>query len=511
MANFNGGRLGIQPFYDSDNVQDPFRGVFTEGVRQTGIDMAEGITESRMKEDRLVGEREWSTPIAGVEGGSNWGTFGQYKMTPESPSVNESKTWDYYQPELSAEDEMAPPPVDPLENPGGALAASTSVRAYTGGGVGGVRPKPVPKPGDLAREAQDQQGKQVMFDMNKIPAWQDSKAIGQGLLSFGLNLLSGNDLATSFNQAGGVFEKAYGREKRELWAQDLMEQGFDAHEVQAWIESGDQKALSDPMQKKAQQQAYALGQQQLSNALYEGSDEMRAWKAEREYNKDLQSARSLELQEMNTLDQMADRREGNAIRREELAMKKAAAQAKAGEDKEKFSAEKHKNTMYYLRGNQGLKNYNKMLEATGGQSYNPQTLASDFADAATIEGMFSGNQMMETAARRANPRLAELVGAERAFLAPILRVESGAAISNMEWKTTGEQFFPRPGDSPQRIQQKEGLRELAVVAQNPNASKELKQAMEMYSTGALPGFRLVNGQAYVSQDGKNWAKVPMHK
>lgn len=483
------------------------------GEQGPAVGMADIITQDRMNQEQAspAQQTEWNTPVAGVEGGSNWATFGQYKMTPESPSVAESRTWDFYQPEMSADDEMAPPPVDPMENPAGALAASTAVRAYKGGGVGNVRPMPVPKPGDLAKQAQDQQGKQVMFDMNKIPAWQDSKAINQGLLSFGLNLLSGNDWATSFNQAGAHFDKAYGREKREIWAKDLMEQGFDAHEVQAWIESGDQKALSDPMKKQMQQQQYALGQQQLSNALYEGSDEMRQWKAEREYNKDLQGARSLELQEMSTLSNIANQQATQAMRREELNMKKAAAQAKASGDNEKFSAEKHKNTMYYLRGNQGLKNYNKMLETQGGQVYNPQTLASDFADAATIEGMFSGNQMLETAARRANPRLAEMVGAERAFLAPILRVESGAAISNMEWKTTGEQFFPRPGDSPQRIQQKEGLRELAVVAQNPNASTELKQAMEMYSTGALPGFRLVNGQAMVSQDGETWYKVPMHK
>lgn len=456
-------------------------------------------------------QTEWNSPVVGTSDGALAKSFGEYRMTPESPSVTESNHWNYYQPELGADSPMAPAPVDPITDPGTALGSSTAVRAYTGGGTGSVRPMPPPKPGDLAKQAQDQQGKQVMFDMNKIPAWQDSNAINQGLLSFGLNLLSGNDWATSFNQAGAHFEKAYGREKREIWAQDLVEQGYDAHEIQAWIESGDQKALSDPMQKKMQQQQYALGQQQLSNALYEGSDEMRQWKADREYQKDLQSARGLELQEMSTMANIENQRQSLSLREREFDLKKKVAAAKASGENEKFSAEKHKNTMYYLRGNQGLKNYNSMLEAQGGQVYNQQTLASDFADAATIEGMFSGNQMLETTARRANPRLAEMIGAERAFLAPILRVESGAAISNMEWKTTGEQFFPRPGDSPQRIQQKAQLRELAVVAQNPNASSELKQAMEMYSTGALPGFRLVNGQAYVSQDGKSWAKVQMHK
>ncbi|MGL5014609.1 MAG: hypothetical protein ACRC6V_10020 [Bacteroidales bacterium] len=478
------------------------------------VGAADIITQDRMNQEKASQpsrQTEWNSPVAGVEGGALSQSFGNYRMTPGSPSVSESQHWDYYQPEMQGDDEMAPPPVDPMENPGGALAASTSVRAYNGGGSGAVRPMPVPKPGMVAQEAQEQRGKQTMFDMNKIPAWQDSKAFNQGLLSFGLNLLSGNDWATSFNQAGNHFNQAYGREKRELWAQDLVEQGYDAHEIQSWVDSGDHKALSDPMQKKMQQQQYALGQQQLNNAMYENSDEMREWKAQREYTKDLQSARGLELQEMSTMATIQNQRANQEIARATLDMKKQAAAAKAGEDNEKFSAEKHKNTMYYLRGNQGLKNYNDMLQSSGGQTYNQQTLTSDFADAATIEGMFSGNQFMETAARRANPRLAEMIGAERAFLAPILRVESGAAISNMEWKTTGEQFFPRPGDSPQRIDQKSQLRELAVVAQNPNASKELKQTMEMYSTGALPGFRLVNGQAYASEDGKSWYKVPMHK
>lgn len=510
MAAFDGGRLGISQFYP-EGVDNPFRGVFEEGVRQTGVDAAESITESRMRDQGLIGEREWNTPIAGVEGGALSQTFGNYKMTPDSPSVRESNTWDFYQPEMQADDEMAPPPLDPMENPAGALSASTAVRSYTGGGIGAVRPMPVPKPGMVAQQVQDQQGKQVMFDMNKIPAWQDSKAMSQGLLSFGLNLLSGQNWADSFNAAGSHFEKEFGREKRQIWAQDLVEQGFDAHEIQKYIETGDSKVLSDPMEKKMRMQQYALGQQQLENAMYEGSDEMRKWKSDREYQQELRAARGLELQEMSTLASIANQQESSAIRREELSMKRQAAAAKASGDNEKFSAEKHKNTMYYLRGNQGLKNYNTLLQTRGDETYNPQSLASDLGDAATIEAMFSGNQVMETTARRANPRLAEMVSAERAFLAPILRVESGAAISNMEWKTTGEQFFPRPGDSQERIQQKSQLRDLAVVAQNPNASTQLKQVMEMYSTGALPGFRLVNGQAYASEDGKSWYKVPMHK
>ncbi|MGL5016415.1 MAG: hypothetical protein ACRC6V_19375, partial [Bacteroidales bacterium] len=275
-----------------------------------------------------------------------------------------------------------------------------------------------------------------------------------------------------------------------------------------WIKSGNAKDLTDPAEAKAKQQAMAIQAQQLNNLQYENSPEMREWKAQREYTKDLQSARGLELQEMSTMASIANQRENSAMRREELQMKRQAAAEKASGDNEKFSAEKHKNTMYYLRGNQGLKQYNELSKSDPGV-YSNKTLAADFGDAVTIEGMFSGNQVAETAARSANPRLAKMISAERSFLAPILRVESGAAISNMEWKTTGEQFFPRPGDDATRIAQKAQLREVAVAAQKPNASPELKQAMEMYATGALPGFRLVNGQAMISQDGETWYKVKM--
>jgi hypothetical protein len=60
------------------------------------------------------------------------------------------------------------------------------------------------------------------------------------------------------------------------------------------------------------------------------------------------------------------------------------------------------------------------------------------------------------------PNGQQAMNAEKQFLAAILRKESGAAIGQGEYATYGDQYFPRPGDSPEKLEQKRTNRELAI-------------------------------------------------
>jgi len=181
-------------------------------------------------------------------------------------------------PEQTPEQDQPSATLPPLpdEDPAAFLGGLNS-NMFKGVGdyMGRVKPPTPPDPKQAAVEMMDAEGKQTMFDMNKIPKWQDSDAFYGGLLSMGLNLLSGNDLATSFNAAGQYFDNAFGKEKRQAWAQDLVNQGYDAQDIQRWIETGDNKDLTDPMEKKMRMQQFNLGQQNLNRAIYENSPEMR--------------------------------------------------------------------------------------------------------------------------------------------------------------------------------------------------------------------------------------------
>ena len=96
-----------------------------------------------------------------------------------------------------------------------------------------------------------------------------------------------------------------------------------------------------------------------------------------------------------------------------------------------------------IRASNALKNLDKLDQISGGDYYAAQLPWG------------TGNFMMSANGQQA-------MNAEKQFVAAILRKESGAAISNEEYSTTGNQFFPRPGDTPAQLEQKRTNRELAL-------------------------------------------------
>lgn len=364
----------------------------------------------------------WNSPTAGVEGGANWTTFGQFQMTPDSPSVNESNHWNYYQDQPKEGDDNIPPTVDPLAEPGTALAASTAVRAKTGGGTGSVQPREVPKPQAIAHQAQQEQAQQVMFDMNKIPKWNESKAIGHGLLSFGLNLLSGNDLATSFNQAGQRFDQAYGREKREIWAQDLASQGFDAHEIQAWLETGDHKALSDPMEKKAKMQAMNIGAQQLAKATRENDPEYIQQQLDKETRAEEREEKRLALTADSTRASIAAQQASTQLGYDRLNFEKQKAADKTASGKV--------DPKMFMSGTMtaGLP-YSEIIKAT---SYIPS--GTDYAKAFGVDMM--PEYMQEHAKQSWTPEVHGLNQMRNQVSEMLGRALSGAALSETKERPT---------------------------------------------------------------------------
>jgi hypothetical protein len=84
-----------------------------------------------------------------------------------------------------------------------------------------------------------------------------------------------------------------------------------------------------------------------------------------------------------------------------------------------------------------------------------------------IEGILPGE--LQSVARRANDQ------AERNFVNAVLRDESGAAISESEFKNAEQQYFPRPGDSDDVIKQKKANRMQALAGLRAEAGKALER------------------------------------
>lgn len=362
-------------------------------------------------------------------------------------------------------------------------------------------------------------GSQVSFDQSKIPVWHESDSFNYALINFGLNLLSGNDLASSFALAGKTFGDMYGKEKRELWAEDLRKQGYNEQEIQQWIQTGNSKDLTDPMERKAKLQQFNLAQAQLDQALYESSPEMREYARKRQAYEDKIAAEDRGFDKRMQLEGLALEKARFGLSREELELRKGEAAAKRAASGQKYTEGLEKARNHYLRAQQGLQNYEQVMQGlpqdlyapTGASKWAPGgEMAARFENAAVTKMATSGDPMQIEMARTLDPDLTTAVVYEKEWLAPVMRKDSGAAVSHSEWLNMGNIYFPRPSDTSQQRDMKRQAREVVTISMNPDSSNELKQVVQMYSSGGLQGLRMIKGQAYAN-DGTGWFPVPMFK
>lgn len=444
--------------------------------------LADEITQS-MKLD--YGEDQSRTEALLEQGALN------RQRTPVEAEVEEAKT--LVEQGTEEQKDVQPQVQQSLQDP----ATTIATERVTGGNP----PPEKPTMRQIAAVEQDQRSRQVLFDQTKIPKWHESDAFSTALMSFGLNLLAGNDLATSFAAGSQVFDKSYGKEKREMWANDLRAAGYDDAEIMAYIETGDNKLLTDPMEKEYKRQQFQLGQAQLEKAIYESSPEYQDYLRQKERWDMGQRQQASDLAERQFQATEIQRGISNSFERERIDLQKMKA---SGDPKFDSALQKAEN--FYVRGRRGLTAYQE-LEDKYKPGYDNRNWFTNALNAGIIDLTFSGNAKAEYAARTMNKEAAELITAEREFLAPLLRLDSGAAVNQTEWKTTGEIYFPRPGDTPERRAQKAQSREVAVLSMNPNASGEMREAVRMYTNGQLKGLRVLGTDVYATADGDKWYKI----
>ena len=398
------------------------------------------------------------------------------------------------------------------QDPAGNLAARNANKAAGVGGQTGEinfnKEGSVPSPQQAQNMQLDQLGKKTAFNMDDMPEWYESNSFNYGLISFGLNLLSGNDLATSFGAAGEAFSSMYGQERRQMWAQDLISQGYSPTEVEEYIRTGKSDVLTDPMEKQAKQIQMATGLANLEAIQYENSDE------ERQYKKDQDKfERDIKIHQLN--DSRAARAESAALRREQMAINQEERELRRQERAEKAAAkgQEYKESLakaenWYTRARQGYKNYEDTVKSYGGVNniYSDSALGK-ITQAALTDAVFSGNSVKEAVSKGVDEKFVTTVNREREFLAPLLRKDSGAAISQSEWKTTGEIYFPRPGDTQQTIDQKAQSRVVAMLATNPHASGELRGAVDAYTRGEISSLREKGGRVYAQLPDGRWLEI----
>lgn len=165
------------------------------------------------------------------------------------------------------------------------------------------------------------------------------------------------------------------------------------------------------------------------------------------------------------LAELAERRELRAEGRDVQAAKRQAAELglKEKELALKATQEKQLPSSQYLAGT-----YARRLEQA--EQVFDKLAEGGYSRAATSQ-RFAGllPKELQSSARLANEQ------AERNFVNSILRRESGAAISEAEFKNAEQQYFPRPGDDANTIAQKKANRLQAMAGLQAEAGKALEK------------------------------------
>ncbi|MGL5566480.1 MAG: hypothetical protein ACRDC4_12230, partial [Plesiomonas sp.] len=199
--------------------------------------------------------------------------------TNNYPTVQQEAVVQAKEAEIQQGEKPKVPNVNPISNPAEKVATATAIANNE---VDTSGPPKAPSPNEIQTKEFDESGKQLLFKEIAHPNWYEDDSFYEGLLSFGLNLLSGNDWAQSFNAGAQVFQNSRGLEERQAWAQDLIAAGYDAHEVQAYIKTGDHKVLTDPREKQMREMEYQMAKLNYGEAQYTKSPEYLEWKRKME-------------------------------------------------------------------------------------------------------------------------------------------------------------------------------------------------------------------------------------
>lgn len=319
-------------------------------------------------------------------------------------------------------------------------------------------------------------GKQISLDQSKIPAWNDSESFNYALVTFGLNLLSGNDLGSSFGLASKSFMDNYGLEKRMMWADDLRKDGYDETEIQTWIQTGDSKDLTNPFDKKMKLQQFNLGQAQLDNALYENDPKMRKYKQDIDvYDREFRVKShndSIAMQKAQMAQSASQHAESLALQREKIK-----ADAKSSVDPEtglplKMTEADKKNLNNYNVGKNAMQTLSKFN--TEGRLYHANP--SNPMEAKIVDMVLTGKSPMWLASMRAMNQdwddLARTVELTKPAFSSVLYGQTGATISAPEWFTQMGKMS-KSSDSPDIKIQKETSNILDQLSLHPIYGKQL--------------------------------------
>lgn len=328
-----GGALGLNVSFDENKTPDPLRGVFSQGIRKTGQDIGNYLDDREREKEYANWKERGRGALENPQFMLATDPSNPYQLLPEQSVQAEAQQQAEQQKAVQNEQKKAPD-IDSFGAPAQKLAV---VNAQANGEVDD-EPPTLPSRSQIQTKEIDVEGKQLLFREVAHPNWYEDDSFYEGLLSFGLNMLSGNDWAQSFNAGAQVYQNSKGLEERQIWAQDLIAAGYDAHEVQAYVKTGDHKVLTDPREKQMREMEFQMAKLNLGKAQYENDpavleakDRLAEWERKQDWI-DRKQERADKATRLNLALRSDDRAEREfAYKRKKDAAEAAAAEAAASE------------------------------------------------------------------------------------------------------------------------------------------------------------------------------------
>lgn len=288
----------------------------------------------------------------------------------------------------------------------------------------------------------------LMNQIGEQKDWYQDNALGNALLSFGVSMMGGGNIADSLANFTQTYSAGKQVEDRFNMAESLASKGYTNESIMEWIQTNDASALIKP---KAQE-TYSTGKDQY------GTYQMNDLTGKKDYFTPAQGKTTWKEATRDVGGQTLYGQENSLGEFKPYNKDFQGSGAGGGSKGGKGPTESQlKATFGYNRAQAA----NNMWNDRHYGSTEEYPLATITGNVYVGLGDESGTKL---AIGTASPKYQQAAGEERTYLAGILRPESGAAVSNSEWTNYGHIFFPRRGDDERKLSQKAWLRDMTALS-----------------------------------------------
>lgn len=355
-------------------------------------------------------------------------------------------------------------------------------------------------------------GRQNGDFQNANTEWYEDRSFYQGLLRWGVGVLGGEDYGQAFDAANNVYETNHSQDQRRQWADEMSDE-YDPRSIQKWIETGDEKDLSSYASMADRDNERQMKVEQMQSRLSVGDTRDLNRMNIQQKAQDLKNSEDRAVFAANSetrAQQTANRNEREFALKQKAAAQKAQ-QLNGGKPPTEGQAKDmgYAATMY--KANEAFsdttrKDEDAWLKANPGKSLADKN-QSLWTEAAKTGVMNADGVWADAAAQTADPVMRQRFNNEKMFTMSLLRKQSGATITENEWKRMGQQYFPRPGDTKEQLETKAQQRRIALVGMRASTDSTAARIAQGFAKGQFMDTKAINGVDFVKgRDGK-WYKL----